>query len=387
MKPMMLICAVAMPLIFLTINCTPKPEPSVPVAAAPTALRQSPVNSGKSGWEAEWEKTVLAAKKEGELLVYMHLASQARIPIVEAFNKKFGIKMDVLTAPTPDLLTRINSEYRAGVHQVDVYIGGVSGLTTQTKPLGYLSLLEPALILPDVKDPKAWLNGKLPYFDQDGTAFAWLAISSPGIIYNTNLVKQGEIGSYADLLKPEWKEKIIMSDPTVAGNAPGGMNILVEEWGLEKAKDYLIYITQQQKAVVTRDQYQSTEWVARGKLPIGLFPQSPTAIQFGKEGAPIATPLTKEPKQMSTSNGGLAILAKPPHPNATIVFVNWLLSQEGQMVVAPTFGAPSARVDVPAEGVPEIVRPQSGQKYVFQMEERTKKQVEFIPEWKRILGQ
>ncbi|MBI2934874.1 MAG: ABC transporter substrate-binding protein [Chloroflexi bacterium] len=373
-------------LAILVMGCTragPAPAP-----AAPPAGRAEPAAAaGKTGWQAEWDKTVAAARQEGDLLVYMHLASEARIPIVEAFNKKFGIKMEVLTAPTPDLLTRINSEYRAGVYQVDVYIGGVSGLTTQTKPLGYLSLIEPWLVLPEVKDPKSWLNGKLPYFDQDGTAFAWLAISSPGIVYNTTMVKDGAIQSYLDLLKPEWKEKIVMSDPTVAGNAVGGMNILVEEWGLEKTRQYLKDIVRQQKTVVTRDQYQSTEWVVRGKTPIGLFSQSPTVIQFAQQGAPIATPVTREPKQMSTSNGGLAIVAKPAHPNATRLFVNWLLSREGQSVVAPVFGAPSARVDVPAESVPEIARVQPGQRYVIQSEERSKKQAEYIKDWREILAQ
>ncbi|MBI4330171.1 MAG: extracellular solute-binding protein [Chloroflexi bacterium] len=384
MKITMSVVTVMMALIILVLGCAPAAPATAP-PAAPAPAPAPAVGSGKAGWEAEWEKTVAAARKEGELLVYMHLASEARIPIVDAFYKKFGIKMDALTAPTPDLLTRINTEYRAGVHQVDIYIGGVSGLTTQTKPLGYISPIEPLLILPEVKDPKAWLNGKLPFFDQDGTAFAWLAISSPGIIVNTDSVKKGEITSYLDLLKPEWIEKIVMSDPTVAGNAVGGMNILVEEWGLDKTKEYLTKIVQQ-KTVITRDQYQSTEWVVRGKTPIGLFSQSPTVIQFAQQGAPIATPLTKEPKQMTTSNGGLAILSKPAHPNATIVFANWLLSRDGQAAVAPVFGAQSARADVPAENIPEIARAVPGQRYVFQSEERSKAQDALIPEWRKILG-
>ncbi|MBI4330840.1 MAG: extracellular solute-binding protein, partial [Chloroflexi bacterium] len=231
------------------------------------------------------------------------------------------------------------------------------------------------------------LGDRLPFFDRDGTAFSWLASSSPGIIFNTDLVKKGELGSYLDLLKPEWKEKIIMQDPTMGGNAANGMQDLVEQWGLEKAREFLRSVVKEQKAVVTRDQRQGVEWVARGKVPIGLFPSPASVVQFAKEGAPIATPVTKEPKRVSASNGGLSVLNRSPHPNATIVFVNWLLSREGQAVVAPAYGSPSARVDVPAEGVPEIVRAMSGQKYVFQNEESSLKQTETEGEWKKVIGQ
>ncbi|MBI4334636.1 MAG: extracellular solute-binding protein [Chloroflexi bacterium] len=385
MKQLLSAVAIAMLLVSLAPGCAPAPPATAPAAAPPTVAPA--VSSSKTGWEAEWEKTVLAAKKESELLVYMHLAPEARIPIVDAFKKKFGITLDTLTAPSPQLITRINSEYRAGVYQVDVYLGGVSSLTLQSKPLGYLSLLEPALILPEVKDPKMWQGGKLPFFDRDGAVIAWLAILSVGIIYNAGLVKKDEIGSYLDLLKPEWKEKIIMQDPSAGGNPAGTMQDLVEQWGLDKAKEFLRYLVKEQKAVVTRDQRQSVEWVARGKVPVGLFPSTAPVIEFAREGAPIATPLTKEPKRLSASNGGLAVLARSPHPNAAIVFVNWLLSREGQAVVAPAYGAPSARVDVPAEGVPEIVRPKSGHKYVLQNEESSLKQTETEGEWKRIMGQ
>ncbi|MBI4334634.1 MAG: extracellular solute-binding protein [Chloroflexi bacterium] len=386
MKPVIPAIMVTMLLFILVLACAPVAPATAPVAPPPT--RAPAESSSKGGWEAEWEKVVSAAQKEGELMVYAsNVPPEARIAIIDAFDKKFGIKMNMLVAPSLQLITRINSEYRAGVYQVDVYLGGVSALTLQSKPLGYLSLLEPALILPEVKDPKVWHGGKLPFFDRDGTVIAWLAISSPGIIYNTGLVKKGDLESYLDLLKPEWKEKIIMQDPTMGGNAANGMQDLVEQWGLDKAREFLRYVVKEQLAVVTRDQRQGVEWVARGKVPIGLFASPASVIQFAKEGAPLASPLTKEAKRLSASNGGLAVLAKSPHPNATIVFVNWLLSREGQVVVAPVYGSPSARADVPAEGVPEIVRTMPGQKYVFQNEESSMKQTETEGEWKKVIGQ
>lgn len=388
MKRTMFFGAAVVLLIFLATNCAEQPGPSVPVAPPTVSPQQSGATGSKTVWEAEWDKTLAAAKKEGELLVYMHLSSEAATPMANAFNKKFGIRMETLTAPSPNLRQRLHAEYRAGLYLVDVYMGGAGGVIVQTKPLGYLSPIEPALILPEVKDPKMWLGGKLPSFDEDGTAYAWLAIVSPGIVYNSNLVKKGEIGSYLDLLKPEWKEKIIMTDPSAGtGSSVGGMHILVEEWGLDRTRDYLTRLIKDQKAVVTRDHYQSVEWVARGKVSVVVFPETPTVVQLVKEGLPLAIPATKEPQQISASNGGLALLTRRPHPKATSVFVNWLLSREGQAVASEAFSAPSARVDVSAESVPEMFRPKPGQRYVNQTEERTAKQTEYVPEWRRIVGQ
>ncbi|MBI4330167.1 MAG: hypothetical protein HY673_02660 [Chloroflexi bacterium] len=166
MKHLMLIGTVAVLLMLLTMNCARKPEPSVtvPLAAPTMSSQQSAASSGKADWEAVWQKTLVAAKKEGELLVYAsNVPPEARITVTDAFDKKFGIKMNALIAPSPQLQTRINSEYRAGVYQVDVYIGGVSGIIINTKPLGYLSPLEPVLILPEIREPKMWL-AELPQF-------------------------------------------------------------------------------------------------------------------------------------------------------------------------------------------------------------------------------
>ncbi|MBI4334310.1 MAG: extracellular solute-binding protein [Chloroflexi bacterium] len=381
MKPLMLAVAV---LIIFAANCIPKSPEALPTTVAP--IQRQDTGTGKAGWEAEWDKTVQAAKAEGEVMVYMHLSAEARIPIVAAFTKKYGITLDALSATSRELVARVNSEYRAGIHQADVYIGGVTVLTTETKRLGYLSPMEPALILPEVRDPKNWLDGKLPFYDQDGFAFSWVSVVSPSIIYNTDLVKKGQIESHLDLLKPEWKEKLIMTDPSTGGGAASAMYNLVEDWGFEKAKAYLISLVRDQKATVTGDLFQGTEWVARGKFPAGVFLSGPTIVQFANEGAPLASPIIKEPKQVTTSNGGLGIFSKPAHPNATIVFVNWLLSREGQMIATPRFGAPSARADITVtEGVPEIVRMQPGQKYAFQSEERALKSLEHAKDWKEIM--
>ena len=74
-------------------------------------------------------------------------------------------------------------------------------------------------MLPEVTDPKSWRGDKFPFMDADQQTVAMLASIDRGIIYNTGMIKKGEITTYKDLLKPQYKGKIIMNDPSVTGVA------------------------------------------------------------------------------------------------------------------------------------------------------------------------
>ncbi len=97
----------------------------------------------------------------------------------------------------------MDSEYRAGVHQVDAVLpGGTSALMAKSQ--GFLSPIQPALLLPEVKDPSVWIGGKFPFFDKDGFIVGYLSQRVPPVLRNSDLVKEGQITTFADLLKPEW---------------------------------------------------------------------------------------------------------------------------------------------------------------------------------------
>ncbi len=67
--------------------------------------------------------------------------------------------------------------------------------------------------------------------------------------------------------------------------------------------------------------------------------------------------------------GGLAIPARPAHPNASTVLVNWLLSKEGQTAYVKGIRLPSARVDVSREGIDELFIAGPGDKITYGDEE------------------
>ncbi len=94
------------------------------------------------------------------------------------------------------------------------------------KPEGVLAPIEPWLILPEVKDPRAWTDDTIPFVDKDTQALGFIKSYSPGILRNTDLVKQAEL-SYRELLDPQWKGKMVMYDPTIPGTASSGLSSLV----------------------------------------------------------------------------------------------------------------------------------------------------------------
>ena len=77
----------------------------------------------------------------------------------------------------------------------------------------------------------------------------------------------------------------------------------------------------------------------------------------------------KEVRAISAGNmGSVALLSQPPHPNAARVFVNWLLSREGQIALqrstnTPTNSEESMRIDIPKDMVRSEVRRVGGVKY------------------------
>jgi len=342
----------------------------------------SPAANGQ--WEAQWEKTVAAAKKEGELSIYLNAPAQVRPALTKAFEEKFGIKSYVVTGTGPELSAKIVSEYGAGLHQADVSFQGCSTLITLIGTHGYLAPIEPLLVMPEVRDRKVWFGGKLNY-DKAGLAFRFINHSLPPVVYNTELVKAGAIQSYLDLQKTEWKKKILMHDPSILGAGANGLSYLGSLWGFAKAKDYLAQQLKVQETAITRNYQQHVEWVGQGKYAVGLWPNPGQVARYLKAGTPVAVTHLKEGFVASPAFGCLGVVSKPAHPNATAVFVNWFLSREGQTLAVKSYELPSARLDVAPTGVLKEFVIGAEQKAFVESEEFNAQQEKWIPEWKALV--
>ncbi len=223
--------------------------------------------------------------------------------------------------------------------------------------------LDSFLVLPEVKDPKAWKSGAVAFLDDGKTSIGLVHAAQRDIVRNTTLVKEGEVTSYADLLNPRYKGKIAIDDPVGLG---GGTALLTHlalgVWDVDRTMAFLKDLLVKQEAVVVRDRRSLVEWVSRGKYHFAVGPPLDVVAEFIALGSPLAPVPVKEGTYSTTGGQSLGGYPEVPHPNATTVFVNWILSKEGQAVFSKAAGRPSVRVDVREEGVPPLFFISPGEK-------------------------
>ena len=165
---------------------------------------------GRADWKADWEKTVAAAKKEGQLNFYV--GRYGTEPLLNEFRKDYPeIKIISVNATGNQLGTRIISEIRAGKVIADLYSGGANTNYEILYKGKALDSIRSALILPEVVDESKWYGGQHRYTDPEQKfIFVYIATpSSSGFYYNTALVNSKEFKSYWDLVNPKWKGKYV----------------------------------------------------------------------------------------------------------------------------------------------------------------------------------
>lgn len=364
--------------------CAPQTSsPSSAVSgAAPGADRPSPSSS-----QNQWDKTVEAAKKEGRVMVYTIIGPDSRQALSSAFKDKYGIELEfVQGARGAELTQKLQTERRAGLYLADAVIAGTTDLIPDLKPKGLLEPMDPFLILPEVMDNKAWRGGQLPFLDKEHTAIGMLTQYLRFLARNTDMVREGEITSYKDLLKPEWKGKAVLRDPTTTGAANTWVTFLsLKAWGPDEAKEYLRQFAQTEPAIL-RDTRLHVEWVARGKYPIGIATRMEDTGEFLRLGAPLAWVNVIEGGLISAGSSSLGVVKQPAHPNAAKVFVNWLLTREGQTAFMKGYAYPSARLDVSTDTVPPGNLPLPNEKFYIDDEENVLAKAKMLEVGKEIFG-
>ena len=307
-------------------------------------LAKSPVSNAQQPWQAEWDKTVAAAKKEGKVVVGLPPSAELRRELEPAFKARFGFEMEIFSATGPQIANRIVTEGNAGVRYFDSFIFGSCTGVPLIKS-GMFDQIEPYMILPEVKEPKQWWSGHVFMDNVSGTKLFYSFISTKsteGYWHNTSLSKPEEFRSLDDLLNPKWKGKIGLSDPRVAGS---GLSVWSYLWDL-KGEEFLKKLVQQD-LFVSQNLRQLAEALAKGRLVIALGIGLAQTEPFVKAGLPIKDlPDPSEGNPSSNGYGTLAVVKNPPHPNATKVFVNWLLSKEGQEIYSRVLLHGTRRIDV-----------------------------------------
>ena len=313
-----------------------------------------------AGWEQEWAQTVQAAKREGKVVVSSSPGTVVRDVLTQPFEKNFGIKVEHSGGSPNKLVSRIRLERGAGKYLWDVVVQGTTTAITSFKPMGVLDPIEPALILPEVKDPKKWLGGKLWFSEKDKINLLMGLATRPGMAINSNLVKVDEFHSYRDLLDPKWAGKIVVGrDPKIAGASQAQFLFLYLRKDL--GPDYIRALFKQ-RIVMTGSDDQALTWLGQGKMPIMIGPPETNTMDRLSRGVPIALvppPQLREGSYLSPGPATLMLLNRAPHPNAARVYINWILSREGQIEYAKATNVPSLRVDMPPDDAPAWRKPRS----------------------------
>ena len=302
------------------------------------------VNSqqSKTTGSVEWDKLVDAAKKDGKVTLSIPASAEMRKQLEDQFKKRYGIEIEVFTARGSAGVRRMADEFKAGVRYFDLHVGGSSSIVSGMLDEGILDPIEPWLALPEVKDPNQWWGGHLWVDNAKRFVYMFQAYLPESIWYNTDLVKPNEIRSFDDFLNPKWKGKIGYLDPRTPGGGDSSWSFM---WQV-KGEEYLKKLAAQD-LYLGRDQRLLAESLAKGRVAVMIGNTYYSYVPFLKAGLPIkALPTLKEGNYGTGGSGNLAIIKTPAHPNSTKVFVNWLLSREGQEVVSRALGQATRRLDV-----------------------------------------
>src|ERR1035437_5486148 len=187
--------------------------PAVSAQAEPASASRVPKTAAvakKTDWQEEWKKAVAEAKLEGKVSIASSAGSNLMHSLGTEFKKKYGIEVEYVSAISSELLAKTSAEQSAGLYLRDIVMGGVTTLLLQ---IPILSPVEASLILPEVKDINVWLDHKLPFFDEEGKIFLYLARVGPTLLVNKEIVKAEEIKSWLHLRGPKWQGKILFFEP------------------------------------------------------------------------------------------------------------------------------------------------------------------------------
>ena len=302
-------------------------------------------------WKKDWERSLVEAKKESLVVAGIPARAELRKQLEAVFKPKFGIEMELMTARGPQNASRIAAEYQAGVKYFDVFIGG-SGTYESLVEAGMVEPLTPLMILPEVKDAKNWWGGHIWEDNLSGNRFLYSFIADAGtggFWYNTEQAKPQELRSLDDFLNPKWKGKIGFLDPRTPGS---GQSIWSFLWDV-KGEGYLRKLLQQE-LFISRDQRQLADSLAKGKLAVALGVSFYTLEGFLTANLPVKElPQIKEGLPSSNGSGVIGVVKNPPHPQAARVFVNWLLSKEGQELYVKVMHQATRRLDVETKWLQE----------------------------------
>jgi iron(III) transport system substrate-binding protein len=302
-------------------------------AAGALAQNQGSLQAATYTGADRYQRLVDAARKEGELMVYTSVPVDDMAVLGAAFEKKYGVKVKVWRAGSEKVLQRTVTEARANRFDVDVV--ETNGPEMES--------LHREKILQEVKSPylaDLIAPAILPHHDWVGTRLNIFALA-----YNTGRVKKADLPkTYQDLLNPKWKGKLGVEAEDLDWFAG-----VVGEMGEAKGTKLFRDIVATNGLSVRKGHTLLTNLVASGEVPLALTVYNYKAEQMKNKGAPIdwftIAPAIARPN-------GVGVTKHAPHPNAAVLFFDFMISDAQPLLLARDYVPTSKKVDTKLNKMP-----------------------------------
>ena len=258
------------------------------------------------------------------MVVYTSMSVDQAQRTLDVFKARYPfLKPTMFRAVGERLLTKIMTEVQAGKYDFDA----VQSAESQAYFLKKKNLLQKYISLET-------RNIQKPFFDPEGY---WTAVYiMPNVIaYNTRMVKRNEVPKTdEDLLNPKWKGKIGMDH-----TKPEWFAWQVKRMGEEKGLAYMKKLGAQEFRLYAGLSVV-TNLLAAGEFPLVLNTYLHNVEDIRRKGAPVDW-IVQDP--VFTKFQPLGIGSKAQHPNAAKLFTDFMLSEEGQKVIASFGRVPTRR--------------------------------------------
>jgi iron(III) transport system substrate-binding protein len=278
------------------------------------------------------QKLIDGARKEGVVTLYSSAVIDDTNAIAGAFEKKYGVKVQLWRGSSEDILRRAVTEHRGGRDDVDVAETAgpdMEGLRREQLLQEMAAPVFADLIPQAVAPHRPWVTSRLSIF----TA-----------AFNTMLIKPDDAPkSYDDLADPKWKGKL-----GVEADDGNWFMSVADAMGEDKAVALFRKIVATNGMSLRKGHTLLSNLVVAGEVPLGLTVYGYRVNELKAKGAPIDGVVLPPAVALPT---GIAVFAKAPHPNAAALFMDFFLG-DGQRILAERGNVPANRtVQEPPSGL------------------------------------
>jgi len=270
------------------------------------------------------------AKREGALTMYSNAPTDDNAVLVGAFEKKYGIKVNLYRASSEEIRQRALTEAGAKRFDVDFILDNAPAMEAMAGER----------LLQEVNSP--YLADVMPRAIPPHRQWVGFCLNVLVAAYNTDLVKKAELPkSYSDLIDPRWKGRIAIAADDSDWFA-GLMGALGEAAGVKLFRQ----IAATNGFSARKGHTLLTNLVAAGEAPLALTVFNYTAEQLKKRGAPIdwfvIEPLISMPNSV-------AVARMAPHPSAAVLMFDFMLSDAQTILADRDYVATSRQVGSPLD--------------------------------------